>query len=79
MKNDVRPVAYIGHKRKAHRVLIVKHDRNSRLGGPRFRWEGSIKTDRKLLGWERRDWTYLAKDWDSRLAFVNTVKKIRLP
>jgi len=44
----------------------------------RFRWEGNIKVDLKLLGLERGDWICLAQDWDNRQAFANTAVKFRI-
>jgi len=79
MKEDaMRHVAYMGDKRDAYRVLVGKHVGNIRLRWPRFRWEGNIKMDLKLLGLEFGDWICLAQDLDNRQAFANTAVKFRI-
>ena len=43
MKEDAMGhVAYMEEKRNAYRVLVGKHERNSQLGWPRFKWEDNI-------------------------------------
>jgi len=77
MKEDaMKHVACMGDNRDAYTVLVGKHDRNIRLGWPRFRWKGNIRTDRKLLGLESVYWICLAQDWDNRQACANTAVKI---
>jgi hypothetical protein len=43
----------------------------------RHRWENNIKTDLKAIGWEGRDWPYLAHERDNWWDLVNTVIRCR--
>jgi hypothetical protein len=49
------------------------------LGRPRRRWEDSIKTDLREIGWGGMDWIDLAQYRDQWRALVNTVMNLRVP
>jgi hypothetical protein len=49
------------------------------LGSPRRRWVDNIKMDHREVGWDGRDWIYLAQDRDRWRAHVNAVMNLRVP
>ena len=49
------------------------------LGGPRRRWEDSIKMDLQEVGGSCGDWMELAQDRNRWRALVGTVRNLRVP
>jgi hypothetical protein len=66
-------------KRNACKVSVEKPEGKRPLGRPRRRWEDSIKTDLREIGWGSMDWIDLAQDRDQWRAFVNTVMNLPVP
>jgi hypothetical protein len=74
-----RRVARIGEGRGAYRVFVGKPERRRPLGGPRHRWEDSIKMDLREVGSGGMVWIDLAEDRDRWRALVNAVMNLRVP
>jgi hypothetical protein len=72
------PVAQLGEKRNAYRILRGKPEGNRPLGRPRRRWVDNIKMDLREIGWHGMDWIDLAYDRDQWMALVNTVMNLRV-
>jgi hypothetical protein len=49
-----------------------------RLGGPKHRWEVTIKIDLREIGWGGMDWIYLAQGRDQWRVLMNTVMNLRV-
>jgi hypothetical protein len=56
------PVAHMGKRRGAYRVLVGKPEGKRPLGRSRLRWENNIKMDLQEMGWKGMDWIDLAHD-----------------
>jgi hypothetical protein len=54
------PVARMGKKRNAYRLLVEKPEGKRSLGRPRHRWVDNIKMVLREIGWGGMDWTDLA-------------------
>ena len=68
-----RHVTYMGDRRGAHRVLMVRPDRKRPLGRCRHRWENNIKMDLPKVGcWEAQD----RNRWQE---LVNAVRNLQVP
>jgi hypothetical protein len=50
------PVAQMGEKRNAYRILVGKPEGKRPLGRPRRRWVDNIKMDLREIGWDGMDW-----------------------
>ena len=57
-------VARMGERGGVYRVLVGRPEGKRPLGGPRLRWEGSIKMDLWEVHRGGIDWIELAKDRD---------------
>jgi hypothetical protein len=68
----------MGEGRKVYKVLVGQAEGKKPLRTPRRRWENGIKTDLRKIGWERVEWTDLAKDRDRWRALVDTVMNLRI-
>ena len=74
----VRHVTRMGERRGVHRVLVGKPKGKRPLGRLRRRWEDNIKMDRQEVRGGCGDWMELAQDSDRWLAFVSTVRNLRV-
>jgi hypothetical protein len=63
----------------AYKILVGKPEGKRPPGKPRHRWEGNIRTDLRVRGYELVDWMHLAQDRDQWLAVVGTVMNLRVP
>jgi hypothetical protein len=54
----------MGEERAAYRILVWRPEGRKPLGRPRHRWEDNIKMDLQEVGWEGKDWIYMAQDRD---------------
>jgi hypothetical protein len=54
----------IGEIRNAYKILAEKPGRKRPLGRLTHRWEGNIRKDLRVRGWEGVDWMNLAQDMD---------------
>jgi hypothetical protein len=73
------PVARMGEKRNACRLLVGKPEGKRPLGRPRRRWVGNIKMDLLEIVWGGVDWIGLAQDRDKWRTLVNSVMNFRAP
>jgi hypothetical protein len=73
-----RPVAGMGEKRGAYRILVGRPEGRRPLGRLRRRWEDHIKMDLQEVGWGM-DWIELAQDREQWRVIVNTVMNHRVP
>jgi hypothetical protein len=46
---------------------------------PRRRWEGTIRTNLREIGWKVVDWMHMAQDRNQWRAVVNTVMNLWIP
>jgi hypothetical protein len=69
----------MGEGRDVHWVLVGRPEDKRQLGRPRCRWQDNIKTDLRGTGIDGTNWIWLAQDRIQWLAFVNTVKNLRIP
>jgi hypothetical protein len=60
-------------------ISVGKPEGKRSLGRPRHRWEDSVKTDLREIGWGGMDWIHLAEDRDMWRALVNMVVNLRVP
>ena len=67
-----------GERRGAYRILVGKLEGKNPLRKRRRRWEESIETDLREMGWRRVDWIDFFHDRDRWLAFVNAVMNLRV-
>jgi hypothetical protein len=44
-----------------------------------FRWVDNIEMDLREIGWDGRDWIYLAQDGNQWRSLVNAVMNLRVP
>jgi hypothetical protein len=51
-------------KKNAYRLLVGNLEGKIPPGRPRRRWVNNIKIDLREVGWDGKDWTDLAQDWD---------------
>jgi hypothetical protein len=65
-------VARMGEDRGVYRVLVGKPEGKSPLGGPKRRWEDTIKMDLQEVGGGRGDGIELTQDRDRWRALVGT-------
>jgi hypothetical protein len=72
------PVASMGEKRGACRILVGRPEGRRPLGRPRRRWEDNIKMDLQYVGWGM-DCIELVQDRDRWRALVNAVMNLRVP
>jgi hypothetical protein len=72
------PVARMGEKSNAYRILVGKPEGKRPLGRPRRRCEDNIM-DLGGIGWGGMEWIDLAQDRDQWRALVNTVMNLRVP
>jgi hypothetical protein len=73
------PIARMGEKRNAYRVLMGKPERKMSPGRPRYRWVDNIIMDLRVIGWDGMDWINLIQDRDQWRVLVNTVMNLRVP
>jgi hypothetical protein len=78
MKLNMSPVAQMGEKRNAYRILAGKPEGKRPPGRPRRRWVDNIKMDLREIGWDGVDWMDMAQDRDQWRALVNTVLNLRV-
>ena len=63
--------------RNAYRVLLGNPEGKRPLGRLRYRWEGNIKMDFKVVGCDLGDWIALAEDRDQWWVPVRAVMNLR--
>jgi hypothetical protein len=68
----------MGARRNVYRILVEKPDGKRPLGRPRRRWVDNIMMDLREVGWDGRDWIYLAQDRDRWRAYLNAVMNLRV-
>jgi hypothetical protein len=73
------PVARMGEKRNAYRLLVGKPEGRRPLGRPRRRWLDNVRMDLVEVEWGDVDWIGLAQDRDRWRALVNSVLNLRVP
>jgi hypothetical protein len=73
------PVAHMGKRKGAYRVLVGKPEGKRPLGRSRLRWENNIKMDLQKMGWKGVEWIDLAQDRDGWRALVNAVINLQVP
>jgi hypothetical protein len=75
------PVARIGEKWAAYKLLVGKPERKRPLGRPWRRWVYNIKMDfgKTGWGWGGVEWIGLAQDRYRCRAFVNAAMNLWLP
>jgi hypothetical protein len=69
----VGPVALMGDRRVAYRVLVGRPEGKRPLGRPRHGWEENIKMDIQEVGWGGTEVNDLARNKDRGRAVVNAV------
>jgi hypothetical protein len=69
----------MGERRNAYRILVGNPEGRRTLGRPRRRWVDNIKMDLREVGWDGREWIYLAQDRDRWRTYVNAVMNLRVP
>jgi hypothetical protein len=69
----------MGYRRGTYRVLVGRREGKTPLGGPRCRWEDSVKIHREEVGWDGMAWIDLAVDWDGWWSPVNAVVNLPVP
>ena len=67
-------VARMEESDKACRVLVGSHVGRR----PRHRWEDNIKIDLKEVGYDTRNWMYLAKDRQQCRTYLRSVMNLRV-
>jgi hypothetical protein len=72
-------VARMGEGRGIYRVLVGRSEGKRPLGRPSRRWEDSIKTDLREIGFNGTNWILLVQDRVQWRAYVNTVMNLRVP
>ncbi|KAJ4437409.1 hypothetical protein ANN_17553 [Periplaneta americana] len=70
-------VARMGESRNAYRVLVGRPEGKRPLGRQRRRWEDNIKMDLREVGYDDRDWIYLAQDRNRWRAYVRAAMNLR--
>jgi hypothetical protein len=73
------PVARMGERMNASRILVGKPEVKRALGRPKRRWVDNIKMALKEIEWDGMDWIDLAQDRVQWRALVNTVMNLRVP
>jgi hypothetical protein len=73
------PYNFYFYKNISYRILVGKPEGKRPLGRPRRRWADNIKMDLREVGWDGRDWIYLAQDRDRWRAYVNAGMNLRVP
>jgi hypothetical protein len=73
------PIARMGDKRNAYRLLVGKPEGKRPLGRQRHRWVDNISMDLGEVGWGHVDWIGLAQNRNRRRALVNSVLNLRDP
>jgi hypothetical protein len=73
------PVARMGERRNAYRLLVGKPEGRRPLGRPRRRWVDNIKMDLIVTEWHGMHWIDLAQNRNSWRALVNTVINFQVP
>jgi hypothetical protein len=68
-----------GVKKKAHRILVRKPERNRSLGRPRSRWKCNIKMDVREIKYGGIDWSHLIWYRDQWRALVKKAVNILVP
>jgi hypothetical protein len=63
--------------RNTYNILVRKPEGKRPRGGPRYRWEDSIRIDLWEISWQDVDWMHLAQNRDKWWALVNTVMNLR--
>jgi hypothetical protein len=71
--------AHMREGRGVYRVLVGRPEGKRPLERPRHRWEDNIKMDLREIGIDGENWIQLAQNRIQWLAFVNTVKNLRVP
>jgi hypothetical protein len=72
-------IARIGERRGVYRILMENPEGKRPFGGPRHRWEDSIKMDLQEVGCGGMDRTDLAQDRDRWWSLVNVVMNLWVP
>jgi hypothetical protein len=75
-KSCAGPVASVGEKRNAYRLLVGKPEGRRPLGRPRRRWVDNIRMDLGEVSCSDADWIGLAQVWNRWRGFVNLVLKL---
>ena len=71
-------VARMVENRRAFKIVTGIPAGKRPLGGPRRRWEDNIRTDRKKIGINTRNWVDSAQDRDYWRALVNAVLNLQV-
>jgi hypothetical protein len=69
----------MGEMRNAYVILVGNPEGKRPSGGPKRKWEDSIRVDLREIGWEGVDWMHLVQESDQWQARVNTVMNLRIP
>jgi len=69
----------MGESRGVYRILVGKPEGKRQLGGPRRRWEDTIKMYLQEVGCGGMVWIDLTRDKDRWRALVKAVMNLRVP
>jgi hypothetical protein len=69
----------MGEGRGVYRFVVGMPEGKRPLGRSRHRWEGNIKLDLREIGIDGANCIQLTQDRVQWRAFLNTVKKLRVP
>jgi hypothetical protein len=69
----------MGEVRGSYNILVGRPEGRRPLGIPRRRWEDSINTDLREIGFGDGNWIHWAQDRDRWRFLVNMVMNLRVP
>jgi len=73
------PVARMGDRRRADKVLVGRPNGNRTFGKHVLIWDDNSRMDLQDMGWESMDWIDLTQNRDRWWAPVNAVMSLRVP